>query len=139
MLQDLNVPWLLALQRECQVAKQPDTCDAMHVGGDVYLCPAHGNGRPCTALEYVLHATDAASETLRSTTYFPPLAPVPPQSVRHFAGVSKQLARVFLHLYEHHRDRFVLCEAESSLYARFRRLAAEFDLYPAYELPEWNI
>lgn len=133
LVRDLNVPWLLALQGTC-TAHQP-ACATMHVGTDAYLCPVHGDGRSCTALEYIQHALDAIAKQLASPEAFPPDAPIPHRSVRLFGAACKQIARVFLHIYHHHPTLFAQCEASSALYARFRLLAERYALFPTDALP----
>lgn len=132
-MRDLNVPWLVLLQTEC-AAERP-TCASLHVGKDVYLCPTHGDGRACTALEYIHHALDGVAKQLSSTQVFPPQQPIPTRSVRLFGTACKQLARIFLHIYHHHPALFARCEADTALYARFRLLSERFTLFPADALP----
>ncbi|PKI83385.1 hypothetical protein MVES1_002496 [Malassezia vespertilionis] len=135
LVQDMNVPWIVRLQSECGKGAHQDTCEAMHVGADVYLCPSHGDSRPCTAMEYILHSLDTITAQLCSPQHFPGGAYVPHESVRLFYSMSKQLARIFLHIQLHHGELFAEAEATSSLYARFRMLVEMYDLYPVEELP----
>lgn len=133
MVRDLNVPWLLALQDACTA--QQTTCATMHVGHDVYLCPVHGDGRTCTAFEYIQHALDGIAKQLSSPQAFPPRTSVPNRSVRLFSATCKQIARIFLHIYHHHPALFSQCEASSALYARFRLLSERYALFPIDTLP----
>lgn len=132
ILKDLNVPWLLEIQSKCQ---NEDTCTSMRVGDEVFLCRAHGDGRPCSARNYIFHAMDDASSLLSSPQHFPTEGQIPRQSRRLFVTVCKQLARVFSHMYQHHHELFTACEAKTSLYARFKKLVQMYELLPDDTLP----
>ena len=133
VVQDMTVPWVVALQAECRAS---DACTVMHIGTDVYLCPTHDEELQCSALAYTYHALDAAAEQLQSPHHFPAHTRIPKQSQHLFGAVSKQLARVFLHIWHHHPALFRQCEAQSSLYARFYALVDMYELFPVDELPE---
>lgn len=129
ILRDMNVPWLLSIHKECQ---DTNTCRALRIGEDTYMCRSHDDGRSCTAREYISHAIDDASEQLQSTK---PISTsegmrLPQHSHQLFSLVCKQLARIFSHIYLHHHDLFQRCEKSTSLYARFKKLAKTFDLMP---------
>ena len=49
-------------------------------------------------------------------------------SASHFPSLFRRLSRIFSHAYFHHRETFALCEAETSLYARFVALCEAYDL-----------
>lgn len=127
------MPWLTKLQ---QVCTSTGDCDAMRIGDDVLVCREHNDGRPCTAQEYIFHAMDAAADTLGGIGVFHSKnTTIPRQSTRLFPGVCKQIARVFAHLYRHHGEMFASCEAETSLYARFKCLVETNSLLPEDTLP----
>lgn len=132
IIRDLNVPWLVRLAGVCSPAHA--TCVAMQVGDDIYVCPAHGDGRACTAFAYTEHALELVSHSL-VLPYAAPALPIAVQHRRTFGAPCKQLARIFLHMYCHHPALFAECEASSALYARFRLLCTRYALYPAEELP----
>ena len=131
--QDFNVPWLTRLQEVCTSS---GGCNAMRIGDDILLCREHNDGRPCTAQEYIFHAMDAAADTLGSIGAFhSKLTSIPRHCTRLFPGVCKQIARVFSHLYLHHNEMFASCEADTSLYARFKCLVEANSLLPEDALP----
>lgn len=133
IVQDFNVPWLTKLQEVCT---STENCRAMRIGDDVLMCREHDDGRPCTAQEYIFHTLDAAADTLGSIgTSHLTNTTIPRQSTRLFPGVCKQIARVFSHLHHHHGDMFTSCEAETSLYARFKCLVETNSLLPEDALP----
>lgn len=128
ILRDLNVPWLLGVQREC---RNEDTCRALRIGDDTYMCRVHSDGRLCTAREYICHTIDAATEQLqvpRHPTLAMPLHLHP--CMQLYTSVCKQLARIFSHIYLHHHDLFARCEQTTHLYARFHELTEMYDLLP---------
>lgn len=129
ILRDINAPWISGILKECH---NSNTCHAMRVGEDTYMCRAHNDGRLCTAREYISHTIDAASEQLQSTK---PISTsedmrLPRPSHQLFSLVCKQLARIFSHIYLHHHDLFQRCEETTSLYARFKKLTKTFNLMP---------
>lgn len=130
LLQDMGL-WLIALRAECRA--DSSTCAALMIERDVYLCPAHGDERQCTALDYAAHVVDAAADTLQSERF--PGGRVPQQSARLFGAICKQLVRVFLHVRAHHPDLCAVLEKQDALYARFYALCDTYELYPADALP----
>lgn len=133
ILQDMNVPWLTRLQQVCTALGD---CDAMRIGEDVLMCREHNDSRPCTAQEFIFHAMDAAANALGSIgSLHATSKTIPRQSTRVFPGVCKQMTRVFSHLYRHHYDMFTSCEAETSLYARFKCLMITYSLQSEDALP----
>ena len=99
------------------------------------MCRAHDDGRICTARDYIFHAIDMASDQLQSPRHFPPNQT---KSLHHshvVFAICRQLARIFSHLYLHHRSLFERCEQDTALYARFKKLTEEFQLLQADFLP----
>ncbi|KAH7910335.1 hypothetical protein BJ138DRAFT_1153083 [Hygrophoropsis aurantiaca] len=130
LAQDLSHPLITMLQQECTRV----SCAEMKAGEWLYLCVAHGNDgamEQCCAIDYILHTLDSANALLNSPRAFPSRLSIPPTSFRHFSSLARRLGRIFAHAYFHHREAFEQAEAESSLYARFLRLTAEFELVPS--------
>ena len=48
ILRDINAPWISGILKECH---NSNTCHAMRVGEDTYMCRAHNDGRFCTERE----------------------------------------------------------------------------------------
>ncbi|PWN41895.1 Mob1/phocein, partial [Ceraceosorus guamensis] len=127
IVQDFNSPWLVALQRSCSRTTS-EACSGMAAADWEYLCASHEEGRQCCAIDYVVHTLDGTTSLLNSARHFPSRTYVPTTSLRYFGSVARRLGRCFTHAWQHHRDAFVTCEAETSLYARFRALVAMYDL-----------
>ena len=70
------------------------------------------------------HSQKCLTRTLRRLS-------IPQASVGRFALLARRLGRIFAHAYFHHREAFESAEAESSLYARFLALSAQFELVPS--------
>jgi hypothetical protein len=132
---DFTTPWLLALQRECDSKQKPASCEAMNAKDWMYLCASHGEEKQCCAIDYVIHTLDGTTALLNSQRHFPSRTCIPTTSLRHFGSVSRRLSRIFVHAYEHHRNTFEECEAETSLYARFVALVEAYDLISVDSLP----
>lgn len=135
IVSDFTTPWLTELQRECDRKQKPTTCDAMNAKDWMYLCASHGEEKQCCAIDYVIHTLDGTTALLNSHRHFPSRTYIPTTSLRHFGSVSRRLSRIFVHAYEHHRDTFEECEAETSLYARFVALVKAYDLISVDSLP----
>ncbi|CEH15419.1 Cell cycle-associated protein [Ceraceosorus bombacis] len=134
IVQDFNSPWLVALQRSCSRTTS-EACSGMAAADWEYLCASHEEGRQCCAIDYVVHTLDGTTSLLNSARHFPSRTYVPTTSLRYFGSVARRLGRCFTHAWQHHRDAFVTCEAETSLYARFRALVAMYDLLDVDGLP----
>lgn len=132
---DLTTPWLTALQQECDRDARPQTCAAMNAGDWMYLCASHGEEKQCCAIDYMVHTLDGATSLLNSARHFPSRTYVPNTSLRHFGSIARRLSRIFVHAWCYHRDTFLACEAETSLYERFYSLVQTYDLTATDNLP----
>ena len=132
---DFSTPWLTMLQTDCDRKKSPKTCEAMNADDWMYLCASHGEEKQCCAIDYIIHTLDGTTALLNSQRHFPSRTFIPTTSLRHFGSISRRLSRIFVHAYEHHRDVFEACEAETSLYARFLALVQTYDLISVDALP----
>jgi hypothetical protein len=133
---DFSTPWLTMLQLDCDRKKNPKTCEAMNADDWMYLCASHGEEKQCCAIDYIIHTLDGTTALLNSQRHFPSRTFIPTTSLRHFGSVSRRLSRIFVHAFEHHRDVFEACEAETSLYARFLALVQTYDLISVDALPQ---
>lgn len=133
---DFSTPWLTMLQKDCDKNAKPKTCEAMNADDWMYLCASHGEEKQCCAIDYIIHTLDGTTALLNSQRHFPSRTYIPTTSLRHFGSVSRRLSRIFVHAFEHHRDVFEACEAETSLYARFIALVQNFDLIAVESLPQ---
>lgn len=133
---DFSTPWLTMLQTECDRKRNPKTCEAMNADDWMYLCASHGEEKQCCAIDYIIHTLDGTTALLNSQRHFPSRTFIPTTSLRHFGSISRRLSRIFVHAYEHHRDVFEACEAETSLYARFLALVQTHDLISVDALPQ---
>lgn len=136
IVSDFTTPWLISLQRECDRKRKPTSCDAMNADDWMYLCASHGEEKQCCAIDYIIHTLDGTTALLNSHRHFPSRTYIPNTSLRHFGSISRRLSRIFVHAYEHHRDVFEACEAETSLYARFLKLVQSYDLVAMDSLPQ---
>lgn len=132
---DLTTPWLTSLQLECDKHLRPSTCAAMNAGDWMYLCASHGEEKQCCAIDYMVHTLDGATSLLNSARHFPSRTYVPNTSLRHFGSIARRLSRIFVHAWCYHRDVFLGCEAETSLYERFYVLVEKYDLTATDNLP----
>ena len=132
---DLTTPWLTSLQQECDKHARPQTCAAMNAGDWMYLCASHGEEKQCCAIDYMVHTLDGATSLLNSARHFPSRTYVPNTSLRHFGSIARRLSRIFVHAWCYHKDVFLACEAETSLYLRFYVLVETFDLTATDNLP----
>ncbi|CBQ67904.1 conserved hypothetical protein [Sporisorium reilianum SRZ2] len=132
---DLTTPWLTALQQECDKHARPQTCAAMNAGDWMYLCASHGEEKQCCAIDYMVHTLDGATSLLNSARHFPSRTYVPNTSLRHFGSIARRLSRIFVHAWCYHKDVFLACEAETSLYLRFFVLVETYDLTATDNLP----
>lgn len=132
---DLTTPWLTSLQQECDKHARPQTCAAMNAGDWMYLCASHGEEKQCCAIDYMVHTLDGATSLLNSARHFPSRTYVPNTSLRHFGSIARRLSRIFVHAWCYHRDVFLACEAETSLYLRFFVLVETYDLTATDNLP----
>lgn len=130
IVQDTGI-WLIYLRDECRAERE--SCAALLLERDVYLCPAHGDERQCTAYEYATHTVDSAAQMLQSQRFA--AAGAPQKSMRLYGMLCKQLARVYLHMQIHHAALFAEHEAGSRVYARFYALCGMYELYPTEALP----
>lgn len=133
---DFSTPWLTMLQKDCDKKKNPKTCEAMNADDWMYLCASHGEEKQCCAIDYIIHTLDGTTALLNSQRHFPSRTFIPTTSLRHFGSVTRRLSRIFVHAFEHHRDVFEVCEAETSLYARFLALVQAYDLMSVESLPQ---
>lgn len=132
---DLTTPWLTSLQQECDKHSRPQTCAAMNAGDWMYLCASHGEEKQCCAIDYMVHTLDGATSLLNSARHFPSRTYVPNTSLRHFGSIARRLSRIFVHAWCYHKDVFMACEAETSLYSRFYVLVETYDLTATDNLP----
>lgn len=132
---DLTTPWLTSLQEECDKHERPQTCAAMNAGDWMYLCASHGEEKQCCAIDYMVHTLDGATSLLNSARHFPSRTYVPNTSLRHFGSIARRLSRIFVHAWCYHREVFLACEAETSLYLRFFVLVETYDLTATDNLP----
>ncbi|SPO20169.1 uncharacterized protein UTRI_00562_B [Ustilago trichophora] len=132
---DLTTPWLTSLQQECDKHLRPATCAAMNAGDWMYLCASHGEEKQCCAIDYMVHTLDGATSLLNSARHFPSRTYVPNTSLRHFGSIARRLSRIFVHAWCYHKDTFLACEAETSLYSRFYVLVETYDLTATDNLP----
>lgn len=132
---DLTTPWLTSLQQECDKHARPQTCAAMNAGDWMYLCASHGEEKQCCAIDYMVHTLDGATSLLNSARHFPSRTYVPNTSLRHFGSIARRLSRIFVHAWCYHKDTFLACEAETSLYSRFLVLVETYDLTATDNLP----
>ena len=132
---DLTTPWLTSLQQECDKHLRPSTCAAMNAGDWMYLCASHGEEKQCCAIDYMVHTLDGATSLLNSARHFPSRTYVPNTSLRHFGSIARRLSRIFVHAWCYHKDTFLACEAETSLYSRFYVLVETYDLTALDNLP----
>ncbi|SAM68609.1 uncharacterized protein UBRO_00763 [Ustilago bromivora] len=132
---DLTTPWLTSLQLECDKHFRPSTCAAMNAGDWMYLCASHGEEKQCCAIDYMVHTLDGATSLLNSARHFPSRTYVPNTSLRHFGSIARRLSRIFVHAWCYHKDVFLACEAETSLYERFYVLVEKYDLTATDNLP----
>lgn len=132
---DLTTPWLTSLQQECDKLLRPSTCAAMNAGDWMYLCASHGEEKQCCAIDYMVHTLDGATSLLNSARHFPSRTYVPNTSLRHFGSIARRLSRIFVHAWCYHKDVFLACEAETSLYSRFYVLVETYDLTATDNLP----
>ncbi|UZJ51368.1 hypothetical protein CBS101457_000688 [Exobasidium rhododendri] len=132
---DFSTPWLTLLQKDCDKKLKPKSCEAMNADDWMYLCASHGEEKQCCAIDYIIHTLDGTTALLNSQRHFPSRTFIPTTSLRHFGSISRRLSRIFVHAFEHHRDVFEACEAETSLYARFFALVQTFDLIAIDSLP----
>lgn len=132
---DLTTPWLTSLQQECDKHLRPSTCAAMNAGDWMYLCASHGEEKQCCAIDYMVHTLDGATSLLNSARHFPSRTYVPNTSLRHFGSIARRLSRIFVHAWCYHKDLFLACEAETSLYSRFYVLVETYDLTATDGLP----
>lgn len=131
---DFSTPWLTLLQRECD--KRNKSCEAMNADDWMYLCASHGEEKQCCAIDYMIHTLDGTTALLNSQRHFPSRTYIPTTSLRHFGSACRRISRIFVHTYEHHRDVFEACEAETALYARFLALVQTYDLIHVDSLPK---
>lgn len=133
---DFSTPWLTMLQKDCDKGKKPKSCEAMNADDWMYLCASHGEEKQCCAIDYIIHTLDGTTALLNSQRHFPSRTYIPNTSLRHFGSVSRRLSRIFVHAFEHHRDVFEACEADTALYARFIALVQTYDLIAVESLPQ---
>ncbi|PWN99124.1 Mob1/phocein, partial [Tilletiopsis washingtonensis] len=133
LIRDFTSPWLVALQASC--SSTSEGCSGMAAHEWEYLCAAHGEERQCCAIDYVTHTLDATAALLSSARHFPSRSYVPTTSLRHFGSAARRVSRCFVHAWEKHRQVFLECEAETSLYARFLALVSTYDLLDTDSLP----
>ncbi|KAH7911185.1 Mob1/phocein [Hygrophoropsis aurantiaca] len=133
--QNLSHPLITMCQQDCTWVSYAE----MKAREWLYLWVAHGNDgamEQCCAIDYILHTLDSANALLNSPRAFPSrydiittIALNPPDLLLSF--LPRAPPRTHIHAYFHHREAFEQVEAESSLYSRFLRLTAEFELVPS--------
>ncbi len=98
----------------------PDSCPEMRVGDDwVFLCAAHKAPQQCPAIDYIVHTLDATITVLNNRGMFPSRITVNAKGQKVFSSIYRRLARVFAHVYVHHREVFDDYEDETALCERF--------------------
>ncbi|KAG9391745.1 Mob1/phocein [Carpediemonas membranifera] len=107
----------------------PHSCPEMRVGQEwVFLCAAHKTPQQCSAIDYMAHTVDATSTVLNSINYFPSRVTIHSKGHKLFASMARRLARVFAHVYHHHREVFEDFEDQTGLCERFLRFMFEHKL-----------
>ncbi|GAA6017117.1 hypothetical protein JCM10207_002540 [Rhodosporidiobolus poonsookiae] len=113
----------------------PLTCPTMSASDWLFLCAAHAPSSqpspPCSALDYIHHASDGAQALLCSSRYFPSRLSVPPPEQggrRLLDAVARRLYRSFAHAFYHHPTLFASLESETALVRRFAALTRRFGL-----------
>ena len=97
-----------------------------------FLCASHDSPKACSALNYSLHTTDWAIETLLK------LKPREDNGAV-LANVTKRLYRIYAHAWFEHKQMFQEFEQDEGAVERFEKLANEFDLMEceAYIIKNW--
>ncbi|TIA89649.1 hypothetical protein E3P99_01970 [Wallemia hederae] len=119
LARDLNTPWMTLLQDEC-------ACPEMKANDATFVCVSHCAHRKskCSAVDYSTHNLNSVADDLNDVS----LA----GSVDTQKSVLRRLTRIVAHVYAHHRDVFLVCEAETGVARRIAKLSKEYGILPQY-------
>ena len=84
-----------------------------------YLCACHPKPQNCSAIDYMVHSLDHATNTINDPANFKDHLDVEDRSRKHLQSIARRLYRLFSHAHFHHEEVFAEFEANTRLCLRF--------------------
>lgn len=97
----------------------------------MYLCASHKTPQDCSAIDYMTHNIDHATNILQNNKQFISRVSIPSTAIKNLVSIVRRLYRIFSHTYYVHRDIFLSFEKETHLCGRFSEFVRKYDMMPA--------
>jgi hypothetical protein len=103
-------------------------CPVMRINNDTYKCTVHETWTECSAIDYMIHNLDSATEILLDFKIFVNDGKVQESEINSLHQIVKRIYRIFGHAMFFHQDAFVEFEKEMFLYKRFYYFVKKFKI-----------